>query len=80
MRGSWALVPLLVLCTACPETWREGGTIDRALAKDLEEERRERNHEPPCTPLEKWDEVCGEGQGAFIPAGCRDRCRPKRKP
>ena len=28
----------LAVGTGCPETWREGGTIDRAMAQDIEAE------------------------------------------
>ncbi|WNG44152.1 hypothetical protein F0U60_08570 [Archangium minus] len=51
------LVPLLVLETGCPHAWGRGGTIDKALAKDMREYLSNRN----CTlEDEEWWEQCGE--------------------
>jgi hypothetical protein len=53
-RFAFALT-VVVVGTGCPETWREGGTIDRAMAKDIEEEL----HRHDCDlSKEEWKENC----------------------
>jgi hypothetical protein len=48
---------LLVLGTGCPHAWARGGTIDRALEKDIQERlRQQRCH----IGSEKWLELCAE--------------------
>ena len=42
----------LVVGTGCPETWREDGTIDRAMTKDIEEELH--RHDCPLSK-EEWE-------------------------
>lgn len=54
-RGSLTSLMLLALCTARRETWREGGTIDRAMAKDIQEELRSHHRPPDCQMSdEEW--------------------------
>ena len=38
---------LLSLCTGCPRTWGRGGTMDRAMERDLQENLRQSKQ--PCT-------------------------------
>lgn len=42
-RRVFAFTCLVAVGTGCPETWREGGTIDRAMEKDIEEELHRHN-------------------------------------
>jgi hypothetical protein len=39
MHSQYALlvIPLLIICTGCPDTWRKGGKMDRAMAKDIQQ-------------------------------------------
>lgn len=55
-RRVFALTWLMAVGTGCPETWREGGTIDRAMAKDIEEELHRHN----CyLRKDEWERKCG---------------------
>jgi hypothetical protein len=59
----FAFTLLMVVGTGCPETWREGGTIDRAMAKDIAEEL----HRHDCNlSKEEWMAKC------YIPARWED--------
>ncbi|HEX5747300.1 MAG TPA: hypothetical protein VFZ09_13740 [Archangium sp.] len=54
-RGVLMSTVWMVMGTGCPETWREGGTIDRAMAKDLAEEM----HRHDCyLSEEEWKSRC----------------------
>ncbi|MFL5356546.1 hypothetical protein [Archangium sp.] len=70
-RQVFAFTWLMVVGTACPETWREGGTLDRAMEKDIEEELHRHN----CyLSEEQWKAACR------IPAqwernGCPHQCQ-----
>jgi predicted RNA-binding Zn-ribbon protein involved in translation (DUF1610 family) len=72
-RFAFALT-VVVLGTGCPETWREGGTIDRAMAKDIQEELH--RHDCPLSK-EEWVERCNvpsEQWGLFkCPHECQFR-------
>jgi hypothetical protein len=48
---------LLALGTGCPHTWGRGGTIDRALEKDIQ--KRLREHRCHIGP-DQWIELCAE--------------------
>jgi hypothetical protein len=54
-RRVFAFTCLMAVGTGCPETWREGGTIDRAMAKDIEEELH--RHNCPLSKAE-WEFRC----------------------
>lgn len=59
---------LLALCTACPETWRKGGTIDRAMAKDIEDEQQDRGPPPGCElSVEQWASQCDHAANPMSP-------------
>ena len=54
-RRAFAFTVWMAVGTGCPETWREGGTLDRAMAKDLEEEL----HRHDCDlSEEEWRQAC----------------------
>lgn len=75
----WSLMSLmlLALCTACPETWRKGGRIDRALSKELGTEWRERQRPPQCLlSAEEWEEQCEDGEEDESPDVCHPECGP----
>jgi hypothetical protein len=55
-RQVFAFTWLMVVGTGCPETWREGGTLDRAMEKDIEEELH--RHDCPLSK-EQWARKCG---------------------
>ncbi|ATB35283.1 hypothetical protein CYFUS_000695 [Cystobacter fuscus] len=73
----WSLMSLiLALCTACPETWREGGTIDRAMAKDIQDGLRSRRRPPACQMSDKeWAERCDFAEGTLPSTRCPPSCR-----
>ncbi|PTL81347.1 hypothetical protein [Vitiosangium sp. GDMCC 1.1324] len=66
-RRVFAFTLLMAVGTACPETWREGGTIDRAMAKDIEEELHRHNCD---LSKEEWLRRCK------VPADWADRKCP----
>ncbi|MET0405530.1 MAG: hypothetical protein ABW123_24140 [Cystobacter sp.] len=67
--------PLLALCTACPETGREGGRIDRAMAKDVQDELRSRRQPPACQLFdEEWAELCDHAEGSSPSSECPAEC------
>lgn len=70
-RQVFAFTWLVVVTTACPETWREGGTIDRAMEKDIEAELHRHN----C-PLSKreWTNKCGI-RALWGDNGCPHQCQ-----
>lgn len=72
----WPLFFLLLpLCTACPETWREGGHIDRAMAKDVQEELRSLRQPPACQLSdEEWAELCARAEGLPPSSECPAEC------
>jgi hypothetical protein len=54
-RRVFAFTVSMAVGTGCPETWREGGTIDRAMSKDLAEEL----HRHDCSLSEaEWKRTC----------------------
>ena len=54
-RQVFAFTVVMVVGMGCPETWREGGTIDRAMAKDIQEELHRHN----CSlDKEQWERRC----------------------
>ncbi|MFY0528387.1 hypothetical protein ACN28I_36240 [Archangium gephyra] len=66
----------LVVATGCPETWREGGTIDRAMAQDIEEEL----HRHDCfLSKEEWEEKC-EVPALWVKLKCPHQCRFRAAP
>lgn len=72
MRWRWVFaVTVMGMGTGCPETWREGGTIDRAMAKDLAEEL----HRHDC-PLSKgeWKTRC-EDPAQWVAEKCPHACQ-----
>ena len=69
------LMRVLALCTACPETWREGGTIDRAMAKDIQEELHPPRKPPACQMSdEEWAKRCDLAAGASPSKRCPSDC------
>jgi hypothetical protein len=71
----WRLVVvsmlLLVIETGCPHTWGRGGTIDRAMERDLQERlRQQRCNIGP----DKWLEICSEPED-WEPLGCPRACQ-----
>ncbi len=68
-------MPLPVLCTACPEVWGREGTIEKAMAKDIDEEVSRRGRPSDC-PLsdEEWAEVCDSGSDRERAQLCPDDC------
>jgi hypothetical protein len=77
MRRWLTFTVLLGLCTACPETWRREGTIDRAMEKDIEAEWREHWHSPDCHMSdEDWAEMCDDRSARGVTSRCPVECRP----
>ncbi|WP_375768896.1 hypothetical protein NR798_45665 [Archangium gephyra] len=71
-RGVLSLTVWMAMGTGCPETWREGGTIDRAMAKDLAEEL----HRHDCYLSEdEWVEKCGVSPEDWTQSGCPHACQ-----
>ena len=71
---------LLAVMTGCPHAFGKGGTLDMALRKDMQEERRSRRLEFPCDmPHEKWLVLCSavDDQGRTISPDCPKNCRLK---
>jgi hypothetical protein len=67
----FAFALLMAVGTGCPETWREGGTIDRAMAKDIEEEL----HRHDChLSREEWLRRC-EVPALWVDLGCPHECQ-----
>ena len=64
--------------TGCPHAWVKGGTMDMALRKDLEAERRSKGLVFPCKmPREKWLELCSDANGRAPSGSCPPECRPR---
>lgn len=64
----------MAMGTGCPETWREGGTIDRAMAKDIEEELHRHN----CfLSNEEWLERCNVPPAEWKSLECPHACQFK---
>jgi hypothetical protein len=73
MRWRWVFTFLvwLAVATGCPETWREGGTIDRAMAKDLAEEL----HRHDChLNEEEWVQKCRD-PARWVDEKCPHACQ-----
>jgi hypothetical protein len=76
-RRVFAFTVWLAVGTGCPETWREGGTIDRAMAKDIEEEL----HRHDCfLSKEEWQERCNVPPAEWKDSGCPHACQFKVDP
>ncbi|MCY1083071.1 hypothetical protein [Archangium lansingense] len=75
-RRMFAFTVWMAVGTGCPETWREGGTIDRAMAKDLAEELH--RHDCPLSEDEwKWScEVPARWGQRDCPHECQFRTNP----
>lgn len=79
MRWRWvfAFTVVLAVGTGCPETWREGGTIDRAMAKDLAEEM----HRHDChLSEEEWLAKCEVPPELRESKGCPHECQFRTGP
>ncbi|ATB44298.1 hypothetical protein CYFUS_009785 [Cystobacter fuscus] len=77
MTRSVSALVLVVLCTACPETWRKGGRIDRALAKDVKAEWRDRQLPSHCAlSEEEWEEQCAGSEDWEESNPCHRACEP----
>jgi hypothetical protein len=75
-RRVFAFTVWMVVGTGCPETWREGGTIDRAMAKDIEEEL----HRHDCDlSREEWEWRCRAPE-RWGKRGCPHQCQFKSDP
>jgi hypothetical protein len=66
MRWRWVFAVTVVMAvgTGCPETWRKGGMIDRAMAKDIAEGLRRYNchlsrdeWRDQCRTEELWEDL-----------------------
>ncbi|HZH15894.1 MAG TPA: hypothetical protein VE057_16185 [Archangium sp.] len=79
MRWRWvfAFWVWLVVATGCPETWREGGTIDRAMAQDIEEELH--RHDCPLSK-EEWREKCRGSPDQREQFECPHECQYRADP
>ncbi len=66
----------LAVGTGCPETWREGGTIDRAMAKDLAEEMH--RHDCPLSE-EQWKKRC-RVPAQWVRLDCPHACQFRADP
>lgn len=76
-----ALTLFLMMNTGCPETWRKGGSIDRAMAKDMEEEWRDRERPPRCPmPDDEWLEACMGDSNHAASGKCMPECQIKEMP
>ncbi|ATB37473.1 hypothetical protein CYFUS_002895 [Cystobacter fuscus] len=76
-RPLMSLLLLLALCTACPETWRKGSRIDRALAKDVEAAWRGRQRPPYCIfSQNEWVKECSDDEDWDKPDACHPECGP----
>ncbi|KFA87211.1 hypothetical protein [Archangium violaceum] len=73
-RRVFAFTVVLAVGTGCPETWREGGTIDRAMAKDLAEELH--RHDCPLSK-EEWVAKCNVPSEQWEDSGCPHACQFK---
>ena len=71
-----AVMVWMAVGTGCPETWREGCTIDRAMAKDIEEELH--RHNCPLSK-EKWEERC-EDPALWVTRNCPHQCQFRDDP
>jgi len=75
-RRVFAFTVWMAVGTGCPETWREGGTIDRAMAKDLAEEL----HRHDCyLGEEEWRDQCANPEDwgkSRCPHECQFRIAP----
>ena len=79
MRWRWvfAFTVWMVMGTGCPETWREGGTIDRAMAKDIQEEL----HRHDCNLSEdEWRDKCEVPPEEWENMGCPHACQSRKDP
>jgi len=73
----FAFTVWMVVGTGCPETWREGGTIDRAMAKDLQEEL----HRHDChLSKEEWKEKCDVPPERWEDMKCPHECQSRTGP
>jgi hypothetical protein len=78
IRRVLTLTLLLTWVTGCPHAWVKGGTLDMALRKDLEAERRSKGLVFPCNMAgEKWLEICSNQNGRTTSARCPSECRPR---
>ncbi len=73
MRRRFAFALMVVMLgTGCPETWREGGTIDRAMAKDIQEEL----HRHDCyLSRDAWLQRCDVPSALWEKSGCPHECQ-----
>ena len=71
-RRMFVSMSLMAVGTGCPETWREGGTIDRAMAKDIAEEL----HRHDCyLSHEEWLKRCDVPSALWGKSGCPHECQ-----
>lgn len=76
-RGVLTFTVWMAMGTGCPETWREGGTIDRAMAKDLAEEM----HRHDCLlSEEEWKRLCNVPPEEWGTKECPHECRFRGNP
>jgi hypothetical protein len=76
-RRVFAFTVVLAVGTGCPETWREGGTIDRAMEKDIEEELHQ--HDCPLSK-EEWRKKCKVSPDQWVRSGCPHACQFRADP
>lgn len=73
----FAFTVWMAVGTGCPETWREGGTIDRAMAKDLAEEL----HSHDChLSKDEWREKCDVSPELWKRKRCPHECQFRADP
>jgi len=75
-RQVFAFTGVMVVGMGCPETWREGGTIDRVMAKDIQEELH--RHDCPLSK-EEWLEKC-EAPAQWERLRCPHECQFRADP
>ena len=64
---------LLAVCSGCPRTWGRGGAMDRAMAKDIQENVQRQKQS--CTLSEaEWEERC-EDPADWEYFDCPQECR-----
>jgi hypothetical protein len=64
---------LLSVATGCPDTWGIGGTMDQAMARDIEAEM----HRRECKlSKEEWNKKCFD-PALWEDSGCPQECQDR---
>ncbi|EPX55754.1 hypothetical protein D187_008315 [Cystobacter fuscus DSM 2262] len=76
-RGVLTFTAWMAMGMGYPDTWREGGTIDRAMAEDLSEEM----HRHDCyLSEEEWKKRCRVPPEEWNQSGCPHACQFRADP